>query len=368
VIFIQLNYTVKNYEKKINKDDFSSYVLGVDIGGTNTNLGVAGIKNNRPVLLFSIDFKSQELNSLTLAVKETLEYTKKQHGIEINHACIGAAGVVSVNQNFADLTNVEWNVNTDELLQETTLQSAFIINDFQAIGYGINLLNQNNTNDIFKVKEVINLSDPSKTTKAILGAGTGLGKSILIYDEHLNAYIPIPSEGGHSDFPAQNDFEFKLLEFIENLRNFSEPVCYEELLSGRGIESIYLYLKQNSNRETSYSKEIEKATDKAALISKYRTIDDTCKETFQLFTRFYGRCAKNFVLDTMATGGLYVAGGIASKNKDIFLSNEFLDEFENAYHRDDVLKQTPIYVIMNYDVSLYGTCFAAMYKNLGEII
>ena len=97
MIFIQLNYTVKNYEKKINKDDFSSYVLGIDIGGTNTNLGVAGIKNNRPTLLFSINFKSRELNSIVLAVKETLDYTKKQHGIEINHACIGAAGVVSVN-------------------------------------------------------------------------------------------------------------------------------------------------------------------------------------------------------------------------------------------------------------------------------
>ena len=366
--FIQLNYTVKNYAKQINKDDFSSYVLGVDIGGTNTNLGVAGIKNNRPALLLSINFKSREINSFTLLVKETLEYTKKQHGIKINHACIGAAGIVSVNQNFADLTNIEWDVNTDKLLQETALQSAFIINDFQAIGYGINLLNQNNTNDIFKVRDVANLNDPSKATKAILGAGTGLGKSILIYDEQLNVYIPISSEGGHSDFPAQNDFEFKLLEFIKNLSNFSEPVCYEELLSGRGIESIYLYLKQSSSKETGYSKEIEEAADKAALISKYRPVDDTCKEAFQLFARFYGRCAKNFVLDTMATGGLYIAGGIASKNKDIFLSNEFLDEFENAYQRDDVLKQTPIYVIMNYDVSLYGACFAAMYKNLEEII
>ena len=368
MIFIQLNYTVKSHSKQINKDDFSSYVLGVDIGGTNTSLGVAGIKNNRPLLLFSINFKSQELDSLTIAVKETLEHAKKQYGIEINHACIGAAGVVSANQNIADLTNVEWDVNTDELIQKTALRSAFVINDFQTIGYGINLLNQNNTNDIFKVREATNLSDPPKTTKAILGAGTGLGKSILIHDGHLNAYIPIPSEGGHSDFPAQNDFEFKLLEFIKNLSNFSEPVCYEELLSGRGIESIYLYLKQNSNTKTSCSKEIEKATDKAALISKYRTIDDTCKKTFQLFTKFYGRCAKNFVLDAMATGGLYIAGGIASKNKGIFLSNEFLDEFENAYQRNDILKQTPIYVIINYDVSLYGACFAAMYKNLEEII
>ena len=62
----------------------------------------------------------------------------------------------------------------------------------------------------------------------------------------------------------------------------------------------------------------------------------------------------------MATGGVYIAGGIASKNKEIFSSKEFIGEFENAYRRSDVLVNTPIFVIENYDVSLYGACFAAM--------
>lgn len=96
------------------------------------------------------------------------------------------------------------------------------------------------------------------------------------------------------------------------------------------------------------------------LISNYRLVDPLCKETFRLFTRFYGRCAKNFALATLAMGGLYIAGGIASKNKEIFSAPDFFEEFENASQRRDVLKEIPIYVILNYDVSLYGACFAAM--------
>jgi glucokinase len=236
-----------------------------------------------------------------------------------------------------------------------------VINDFQAIGYGINLLNYNNKDDIFLVKSGKTNADSSKETKAILGAGTGLGKSILAYNEQLEAYIPIPSEGGHSDFPAQDDFEIQLLNFIKKLRNISQPITYEELLSGRGIESIYSFLKDISQiKESKYTKEIENAKDKASLISKYRTEDKICGETFRLFARYYGRCAKNFVLDTMATGGLFIAGGIATKNREIFKTKEFLDEFENAHQRKDVLNQTPIYIITNYDVSIYGACFAAM--------
>jgi glucokinase len=81
-----------------------------------------------------------------------------------------------------------------------------------------------------------------------------------------------------------------------------------------------------------------------------------------MFTRFYGRCAKNFVLDSLANGGLYIAGGMANKNIEIFSTKEFLNEFENAYRRNDILEKVPIHVIVNYDVSLYGACFAAMYN------
>lgn len=359
-----MDYIVKNFNEKMLKNNFSSYVLGVDIGGTNTNLGIAGLKDSRIILLFSLNFKSKELSSILPAVETTLTYAKNNYDIEVDFACIGAAGVVSQSNDSAQITNVSWNVSSKELTDKTSLKSVYIINDFQTIGYGVNLLDPSNINDIFQVRSVKSNIKSSTATKAILGAGTGLGKSILAYNQHFNAYIPIPSEGGHGDFPAQSDFEMELVRFIKKLRGISQPLTYEELLSGRGLESIYLFLRSKQElRDTQYTKEIEDAVDKAPLISKYRELDETCNETFQLFTRFYGRCAKNFVLESMSLGGLYIAGGIAVKNKEIFESSEFFIEFENVYQRRDILEEIPIYVIVNYDVSLYGACLAAMLQN-----
>ena len=358
------DFTIKNFNEIMLKTKFSSYVMGVDIGGTNTNLAIAGIQNKRPMLLFSLNFKSKEIPSLSPAVNETITYAKENHDIDIDIACIGASGVVSSSQEYAELTNVQWNVNIKEVIENSSLKTAYIINDFQTIGYGINFLDYNNKKDILPVKT----GQMNKTaTKAILGAGTGLGKSILTYDKYLNAYVPIPSEGGHSDFPAQNSFEIELLHFIKKLRNIQQQISYEELISGRGIESIYSFLQQKETyKSTQYTKEIQEAQDKAPLISRYKDLDETCKETFQLFAKFYARCAKNFVLDSLATGGLYIAGGIATKNLDLFTSKNFIDEFEKSHQRENILKQTPIYIITNYDVSLYGACFAAIHKKINE--
>jgi glucokinase len=186
----------------------------------------------------------------------------------------------------------------------------------------------------------------------------------LRYDNHFDAFIPIASEGGHADLPIYNDFEFKLVNYIKNLRGISQPITYEEVLSGRGLEAIYLFLRNiTKTPDNKYTTEIDNSNNIAALISKYKDIDETCKETFRIFTRFYGRCAKNYALDTLAMGGLYIAGGIAAKNHEIFNSKEFLEEFENGYRREDILKKISIFVVVNYDVSLYGACFAAMLQS-----
>lgn len=361
IIFIKADETIL-------KEKYSSYVLGGDIGGTNTNLVVAGVKNSKPNLLFSLNIKSNNLDSLIPAIEKIITYARSNYGIELNIACIGAAGVVSPSNDFAQLTNVSWNVSTKELIDNTSLESVYVINDFQTIGYGLNLLDHNNENDIFQVRAGNRNLEYLTFTKAIIGAGTGLGKSILTYDKQFKAYIPIPSEGGHGDFPAQNDFETQLVNFIKKLRGISNPLNYEEVLSGRGLESIYLFIRNTQNlRDTQYTEEIDKSSDKAPLISKYKNIDESCKETLRLFTRFYARCAKNFALDTLAYGGMYIAGGIASKNKEIFTTMEFTDEFENAYRRNDFLKNIPINIIVNYDVSLYGACYAAIYKSYSKI-
>ena len=98
-------YSMKIFNEKFLKEDYSSYILGVDIGGTNTNLCIAGVNNLKPILLFSFNFKTTNLDSIVLPVKSILEYAKTNHDIQVDYACIGAAGVVSQKNDHAFLTN-----------------------------------------------------------------------------------------------------------------------------------------------------------------------------------------------------------------------------------------------------------------------
>ncbi|MEA2037354.1 MAG: glucokinase [Nanoarchaeota archaeon] len=330
------------------------FILAGDVGGTNTTLGLFNIGKNKPRLLFLKKFKSNELKSITEAINEMLAYSKRNK-IKINTGCLGVAGPVSTNRDLCKLTYVKWKVDTKEIIRKTGLKT-FLVNDFEAIGYGVNLLKKNDIIKIGKNREAL-----PEATKAVIGAGTGLGKSILVYQD--NSYIPIPSEGGFSDFPAHDKLEMDILNFIKKDKGIKESVSNEQVISGKGIESIYLFLRKRF-KSTKYTKEINRSKDKVPLISKYRNKDKLCKETFKLYTKFYARCVKNFVLDSLAIGGIYIAGGIASKNEDIFKTKEFINEFEKVNKQPQLLKKVPIFVIKNYNVSLYGAAYAAMKNEL----
>ncbi len=348
-----MNYELKKFKEL--KRDYDYFVIGADVGGTNTRIAIAGV-SDKPDLLFSLNFKTNELKSIIPALNFTLKYCKDKFNFSIENAVIGASGIISPLKDCISLTNANWKISHEEILNKTNLSSIKILNDFQLVGFGLNLIDENK--DILVVRENNKIS--KETTKAIIGAGTGLGKTILYYDSSKKIYIPLPTEGGHSDFPIQNKYEEKLVEFIKKQRKIKTSISYEDLLSGRGLENIYNFIRHNEEfEESKFTKEVNNAKDKAQIISKYKNIDVTCKKTFELFAKFYGRCAKNFVLDTLSFGGLYMAGGIASKSKDIFRTKHFIDEFEKSEVRKDFLKNIPIYVILNYDISLFGACFAA---------
>ena len=131
---------IRTFKEKTSETEFSSFVLGADIGGTNTNIGVAGVINSKPILLFSLDFKSRELESIVPAIKETLYHTEKNYNIKVDSACFGIAGAIHHDENIINLTNLDWNIDKSKITEETSLQKISIINDLQAVGYGLNLL------------------------------------------------------------------------------------------------------------------------------------------------------------------------------------------------------------------------------------
>jgi glucokinase len=360
-----MNFTIKEYIKNFEKNKYSSFVFGADLGGTNTKIAVAGVKKNNIELIFSLFFKTSEITNFSLALLECVNIAKAKFDIDFSTGCISAAGIISEDKKNVSLTNQKMKICINELIKKTGLKSVLLINDFKAVGYGINLLDLKNEKEVFIIRNNLK-KNIAKKTRAIIGAGTGLGKCILVFDEEYNIYNPISSEGGHSDFPIYTDFERELVNYIKNKRNIEEPITYDELLSGRGINIIYQFLREkNPKKITRYTKEIDASKDKTPLIARYKNKDDISNEVFNIFTIFYARCAKNFVLDSLAIGGLFIAGGIASKNKEIFNSNKFFDEFVNVYQYQNFLKKIPIIIIIDENIGLKGACFAAMNKIRG---
>src|SRR3989338_2398925 len=145
---------------------------------------------------------------------------------------------------------------------------------------------------------------------------------------------------------------------IKKHKKIRTSVSFEHVLSGQGLGNIYSFLRKSKKfPATKYAKEIDTSRNNPILISKYRKIDKTCKAAFEIFKKIYARFAKNMVLDALALGGVYIAGGIAPKNKEIF-DKEFIKIFEESNKMGRILKKIPIYLIINHDAGLLGAGFA----------
>jgi glucokinase len=322
-------------------------LLVADIGGTNSNFGIAQIVDGDAKMLFSIHFKSQEITSFTDVVKDLLDYIHKKYALTIKSACFAAAGVVAPKQNFCKPTNLDITIDAKDIMKQTDLTCAFIVNDFDVVGFGVNRLEPKDLVIVQRGNEY------KHGNKAILGAGTGLGKSILRWSSYKERYLPVPSEGGHADFAAQTQLELDLIKFIQEREKYCCNISWENVLSGKGIKRIYAFFgqyKKYANEDITLSIDGPHPDE----IFNSRNRDKRCWDTFELYAKLYGRCAKNWALDALALGGVYIAGGIASHNVDMFKLDVFLKEFANCGKQQLFLKSMPVWVIADYDVSLYG--------------
>lgn len=328
----------------MTKGDYDKIVLAGDIGATNINFGIAGLKKSVPKILLQSRESTKSVNDFGGLVNKFLGYAKDQH-YNPTEACLAVAGPVENKKGYqiVKMTNAELVIDTRVFKKETGLNKILITNDFDAISYAINVLKRNDF-------EILNRGKPApNATRVVLGTGTGLGKNILYYNDKVNAYLPIPSEGGHADLPLLTKEDLKMAEFIKRIQGIETQLCYEDVLSGRGLENIYKYLST-----TKYPKlPIDLS---AAEISATKSDNPCSRETFAWFIRFYARCARNFALDTLARGGVYLAGGIAAKNPEVF--SDFFEEFVKNEIYEHILRDMPVYLITNYDISLIGAAYA----------
>ena len=320
-------------------------VLAGDVGGTSTRLAYFEADAQGLVVLAEARYLSREHSSLV----EIVRGFAKQYGQVAERACFGVAGPIL--EGRVRTPNLPWNIESSELAEVLGLSQVRLINDLEANTYGIAALNE---------KDLLTLNpgtaDPAGTI-AVVSAGTGLGESLAYWDG--NAHRPLPSEAGHADFAARNELEAELLLYLQSKHG---RVSYERVLSGPGLLDIYRFL-----RDRRYFPEDEavmtemNAGDAPAVITR-AALDGRCPmcgKALDIFVAVYGAEAGNAALRFLATGGVYLGGGIAPKISERLLGAPFMVAFTAKGRLSSLVQSIPVHVILNERAALLGAGRAA---------
>ncbi len=348
-------------------------LLSGDVGGTKTILRLARVKDEdlqrcashevEIETLFEARYPSADYPEFVPMVSQFFEEAAQQvDEVKPRAGCLAIAGPI-VN-NTSQLTNLSWFLRGEFLAGALGVETVQLINDFEAIGYGVLGLAPE---DIYELQA----GNPSAhSPMAVLGAGTGLGQGFLLPcgDE----YAVFPSEGGHVDFAPQSELEFQLRKYLIEKHGISR-VSEERVVSGMGIISIYQFLRDR--QYASESKEIGEMMDAwerragirstlkdpAAAISQAATdkTDLLSQKTMEIFIRAYGSEAGNISLKFLPKGGLYIAGGVTAKNLHLIKGGEFMFAFKTKGRVSHMLDDIPVRVVLNQQVGLIGATIKA---------
>jgi glucokinase len=324
----------------------SDVILAGDVGGTKTNIGLFEVAGGVPRLVRAASFHSSEYPGLAAVVAAFLGTAA---GPEIKAACFGIAGPVI--DNTVTTPNLAWQIDGARVAAEVKVPQVVLINDLVATAEGIPLLADAET----VVLQAGAAEPPGREgNRALVAAGTGLGMALL--PRVGDAWVPVPSEGGHADFAPRNEDEIGLLRF---LRERYGRVSIERVLSGTGLSNVYTFLRDV--RHAPESPEVRDALasgeDPARVIGEHglaTPASPLCAQALALFAAVYGAVAGNVALTGTATGGVWLGGGIAPKILPRLTDGLFAQAFVAKGRFTPFLERVPVRVILNQRTAMLG--------------
>jgi glucokinase len=325
-----------------------SRLLAADVGGTKTLLAVVEQHGDAVEVVRQERYESAKYDGLVPMLRA--------FGVEkekLASACFAVAGPVA--DGVSETSNLPWIIRAAEIAQAANLRHVELINDFAAVGWGIPHLGP---------ADLATLQPGKKQAQgpiAYIGAGTGCGQGFMVWDESSSSYRVFASEGGHGDFAARDEIEIAIFEYLSQRHGH---VSYERLISGMGIHNIYKALVEELGRAEAPAVRAEmeqESADPAAVITKHALAgsDATCGEAVDRFISIYGAEAGNLALRVLATGGVYIAGGIAPRMVDRLRAGTFARAFNDKGRLATVSAQVPVHVILNTQVGLLGAAACA---------
>jgi glucokinase len=322
-------------------------ILAGDIGGTKTEMALFRLEGESLGLVIEETFLSGKYSSLEAIMKEFLG----KNSVSVDHASFGVAGPVVHGR--ASLTNLPWAIDERTLKETFKFSSVRILNDLEATAYAVPLLKPSDL-------RTLNKGDPiDGGTFAVIAPGTGLGEAFLTWDG--SRYWAHPSEGGHTDFAPGNDEEMELLKYVQNQ---SDHVSYEKVCSGQGIRNIYKYYHRDLHVEdvkswlTQEARQVDETEDPTPVIV-HSALERSprcgaCFDTLNMFVSILGSEAGNLALKVLATGGVYLGGGIPPRVLRALENDRFTQAFKRKGRMAQLVSQIPVHVILNPKTALLG--------------
>ena len=320
-------------------------ILAADIGGTKTNVALYRADGDGLTVLQQKRYVSKDHASLSDIIHD---FTGGKLPERISAAVAGP-----VVEGKSKLTNLPWQLDSKLMSQEMKIPVSFI-NDLEATAFGMAGLGKD---------ELVTLTIGNPAAKgniAIIAPGTGLGEAGLYWDGQR--YHPFATEGGHSDFGPRTPQDVELFYFLQ--RKFGH-VSWERVVSGMGIKNIFAFLTAGRSEPLpEWLSQKLKEEDPAAVISQaaLKHEDLICAETMELFVRYLATEASSLVLKLMATGGLFLAGGIPPKILPLLQNDNWGNNFDNNGRMHDLSDRIPVHVVLNDKMALQGAAYYGAYN------
>ncbi|MBW2559908.1 MAG: glucokinase [Deltaproteobacteria bacterium] len=321
-------------------------LIAGDIGGTKTTIGIYSRGKGPRKPLVERTFPSKSYDSLEAIVDVFLKSEKST----VDTAVFGIAGPVS--GSTVKTTNLPWVVSGETIARKLKVKRAYLINDLEALAYSVPLLYE---------EDLVTINRGEAATEGAIGViapGTGLGEAFLTFDR--SRYRAHASEGGHADFAPTGEVEIKLLHYLNKKY---EHVSYERVCSGMAIPDIYEFLRDGGYGEEPdwLAGELSGVEDVTPVIVQGALSEakscELCSATLDLFVSVLGAEAGNLALKVMATGGLYIGGGIPPRIISLLEKPSFLQAFKNKGRYSDLMGRIPVHVITNPKAALIGAAF-----------
>ena len=307
------------------------YNLVGDIGGTNARFAIVPVGSSELMSIKTLHCEKFE------TIQQALQfYLSSIEDIQISSACIASAGTVHLDT-FKPSNN-DWIINKSEVSSELNNIQVSWINDFKAQALATTLLSNN---DVITIKAGIEHPD---RLRLVIGPGTGLGVCGLI--KSSSGWVPIPTQGGHSDLAPNTSLEIEILTLLQ--KKFGH-VAVERVLSGPGIVNLYEALCEINGKDILFHSPSEIT---AAAINP--NPDQLSKETLLLFCQIFGSVTGSIALTTGSLGGIYITSDLIRNFLDFFISSEFVQSFENKGRMKYYMTDIPIYFSKKENMGLLG--------------